>query len=440
MVWRGMEEGQLKPKRLDGRQAFDYRTTKVSFGVERGCCQVQLGKTRVLAQVSCEVVEPKLTRPTDGILYVNVELSPMASPGFEVGRLSDQGVEMNRLLERCLKESRCIDMESLCIVARKKVWQIRLDIHVLNHEGNLIDCASIAGIAALAHFRRPDVTVSGEDVTIHPKSEKDPVSLSVHHMPICTSFAFYDHGKFLLVDPTDREEHCMEGKMVIGMNKHREICTLQMTGDMLLLKDQVLRCSNIAVVKVTELTKLIQNALENDAKARAAGEKCGFAISEKTEKITANYRGEDRIAEKMLKEALAEAELEEEMAAGEAELEEEMAAGAEGMEEEDEEGEEKSQVKIIGPGTASIGAGGPSTWVISDDEMEEVQVIQVKKGGKTSVKGNKEVITLDSGSEEEEVVVLTQQDQVETIKSVVKCADVEITGSSKGKKRRNRKR
>jgi hypothetical protein len=31
---------------------------------------------------------------------------------------------------------------------------------------------------------------------------------------------------------------------------------------------QVLRCSNIAVVKVTELTKLIQKALENDAKAR----------------------------------------------------------------------------------------------------------------------------------------------------------------------------
>ena len=47
-----------------------------------------------------------------------------------------------------------------------QVWSIRADLHVLNHDGNLIDACSMAAIAALAHFRRPDVTVSGEDVTI----------------------------------------------------------------------------------------------------------------------------------------------------------------------------------------------------------------------------------------------------------------------------------
>ena len=41
---------------------------------------------RVLAQVSCEVTEPKQTRPTEGIVFVNVELSPMAAPQFEAGR------------------------------------------------------------------------------------------------------------------------------------------------------------------------------------------------------------------------------------------------------------------------------------------------------------------------------------------------------------------
>ena len=39
-----------------------------------------------MAQVSCEVTEPKQTRPTEGILFVNVELSPMAAPHFEAGR------------------------------------------------------------------------------------------------------------------------------------------------------------------------------------------------------------------------------------------------------------------------------------------------------------------------------------------------------------------
>ena len=47
-----------------------------------------------------------------------------------------------------------------------QVWHIRIDTHVLNHDGSLIDAASIASIAALSHFRRPDVTVIGENVTI----------------------------------------------------------------------------------------------------------------------------------------------------------------------------------------------------------------------------------------------------------------------------------
>ena len=73
---------------------------------------------------------------------------------------------MTRLLERCIKESKAVDTESLCIVAEEKVWGIRLDIRILNHEGNVADCASIAGLAALAHFRRPDVSLDGNKVTV----------------------------------------------------------------------------------------------------------------------------------------------------------------------------------------------------------------------------------------------------------------------------------
>lgn len=47
-----------------------------------------------------------------------------------------------------------------------QVWSIRVDMHFLDDEGNMLDCASIAAMAALRHFRRPDVTVLGEEVTI----------------------------------------------------------------------------------------------------------------------------------------------------------------------------------------------------------------------------------------------------------------------------------
>ena len=52
-------------------------------------------------------------------------------------------------------------------------------------------------------------------------------------------FIYFFCRKFLLVDPVEKEEKVMDGKMVIGMNKHREICTFQLTGSMTLLKDQV---------------------------------------------------------------------------------------------------------------------------------------------------------------------------------------------------------
>lgn len=51
-----------------------------------------------------------------------------------------------------------------------QVWQIRLDVHCVNDEGNMLDCASIGCVAALRHFRKPEVTIEGTDVTIVSKS------------------------------------------------------------------------------------------------------------------------------------------------------------------------------------------------------------------------------------------------------------------------------
>ena len=73
-------------QRLDGREVYDYRELAISLGEEPGLVEVRLGGTRVLAKVTGQVVQPKPHRPTDGQLFFNVELSPMASPAFEVGR------------------------------------------------------------------------------------------------------------------------------------------------------------------------------------------------------------------------------------------------------------------------------------------------------------------------------------------------------------------
>lgn len=118
-------------QRLDGRQFNEFRKLAIYFGSEWGCTYVSLGETKILAQVSCEITQPSATRPTEGLLYVNV------NSGLEK-RSSEQMVLLTRHLERALKESRCVDLESLCIKAEEKVWKIRVDLTILNHEGNLV--------------------------------------------------------------------------------------------------------------------------------------------------------------------------------------------------------------------------------------------------------------------------------------------------------------
>ncbi|XP_032268654.1 exosome complex component RRP45 [Phoca vitulina] len=416
-------------KRLDGRQTYDYRNLKISFGTDYGCCIVELGKTRVLGQVSCELVSPKLNRATEGILFFNLELSQMAAPAFEPGRQSDLLVKLNRLLERCLRNSKCIDTESLCVVAGEKVWQIRVDLHLLNHDGNIIDAASIAAIVALCHFRRPDVSVQGDEVTLYTPEERDPVPLSIHHMPICVSFAFFQQGTYLLVDPNEREERVMDGLLVIAMNKHREICTIQSSGGIMLLKDQVLRCSKIAGVKVLEITELIQKALENDQKVRKEGGKFGFAESIASQRITAF---------KMEKAPIDTSDVEEKA--------EEIIAEAEPP------SEVVSNPVLWTPGTAQIGEGIENSWGdLEDSEKEEddkdgtdegiiLDSIKMDTGVEVSNIGSQDAPIILSDSEEEEMIILEPDKNPKKIRTQTISAKQEKAPSKKPVKKRKKKR
>jgi len=285
-------EGLWEGKRLDGRATMEERKLEIFFGRDYGSCQVVLGQTRVQASVSCSVTEPRVSRPNEGILSIYVDLSPIAAPRFEVGRLTEEGVEINRTLERCLKESRCLDLESLCIVSEEKVWSIRLDIQILNHCGNLTDAASIVGLAALCQASRPDVTLRGQEVTIHPVTERDPIPLAVHHHPVTTTFSMFQmpsNSETLMVcDPSLLEEECSGGKMVIGVNAYREVCTLHLAGQVIIDKKLVLRLSHTAADKTKKIVEKIKQCLKEEEERRKKGIIRGFSGALKSRSILQN--------------------------------------------------------------------------------------------------------------------------------------------------------
>ncbi|OQO10939.1 hypothetical protein B0A48_05194 [Cryoendolithus antarcticus] len=257
--------------RLDRRDFDGFRPISLTFGDEYGVADDSLGKTRVLAKISAEVVKSSEDRKFDGIFTISTELSPLASPAFEVGRQDQTEMLLSRILEKTIRRSGALDTESLCIIAGQKCFHIRADIHVLDHDGNLVDASCIALVAALLHFRRPDFEVHGEEVHVFDSREREPVRLSMQHQPFCVSFGYYESGTIMLLDSTLLEEQCREGEIVVSMNRFGEVCQIAKYGGAPVDGLSVINCTTKALEKVKMLDALVKRKLEEDEKRRDAG-------------------------------------------------------------------------------------------------------------------------------------------------------------------------
>ncbi|XWS28322.1 hypothetical protein CRYUN_Cryun25bG0058400 [Craigia yunnanensis] len=157
--------------RIDGRKPYEYRKIAIKFGrqvlasfinlvitlfhavvlkllilklvctckdiciIEDGSSEVQLGQTRVMGITAAQLVQPYRDRPKEGVLSIFMEFSPMADPSFEPGRPGELAVELGRIIDRGLRESRAVDTESLCVLAGKFVWAIHIALHILDNGG-----------------------------------------------------------------------------------------------------------------------------------------------------------------------------------------------------------------------------------------------------------------------------------------------------------------
>jgi exosome complex component RRP45 len=180
-------------------------------------------------------------------------------------------IVLSRILEKAVRRSSALDTESLCIVAGSKCFSLRADIHVLDHGGNLIDAACIALITALQHFRRPDVTVNGDSVTVHDPRDREPVPLSLIHHPLCVTFSYYDGGNIVILDANLAEEQVREGELIITMNHHGELCQMAKYGGTAVDPYSLINWVNLALPQVQKLSNLIRSKLEEDAKRRHMG-------------------------------------------------------------------------------------------------------------------------------------------------------------------------
>lgn len=259
--------------RADGRSETQHRPLHISFGQDYGCCLASIGNTKVMTQVSAVIGEPRLTRPAEGILNIRVDLTMLGSTNYDTSRNSEDCVQLSRLLHKGIRDARCLDLESLCIIGGEKVWHIQIDVTVLNHEGNLIETASISSLAALAHFRRPETGVDDGDVIIYPHEMREPVKIAMLHYPFLVKYAFFKDATVSFVDPTEDEEKFCDGYLIIGANIFQEITLLFIAGKSLISRNQILQQCQNAYVQTKILSDKLKQALDKDETERQKARK-----------------------------------------------------------------------------------------------------------------------------------------------------------------------
>src|SRR3989304_8726137 len=239
-------------KRLDGRGLTDYREFTIEEGlIERaeGSARILLGKTQVLVGVKVGTGEPFPDTPNEGVMTVNAELVPLASPTFEPGPPDENSIELARIVDRGIRESKMVDSTKVCIEAGRKVFIVFVDIYVLNHDGNLIDASALAAVSALVNTKMPNYEVEDGEVKI--KTGYSPLPLKAH--PITVTVAKIN-GK-LVVDPETEEEQVMDARLSMAFNDEGNICAIQKGGAGFFSPQKILEASKLAQEKAAGLRK-----------------------------------------------------------------------------------------------------------------------------------------------------------------------------------------
>ncbi|MCS7143778.1 MAG: exosome complex protein Rrp42 [Archaeoglobaceae archaeon] len=233
-----LKEGE----RIDGRKFDEFRKVEIKTGViekAEGSALVKLGNTQVVVGIKMQPGEPFPDTPDKGIIIVNAELVPLASPTFEPGPPDETSVELARVVDRGIRESEAVDLSKLCIEVGKKVWMVFVDIHALDDDGNLLDASAIASILALMNTKVPASRFGlGEDY-----------KLPINDYPISVTSLVV--GDKFLVDPSRDELSIGNTTITVSVDRNGNIVAMQKSGDYLLsenLLDQIVETS----IKVAE--------------------------------------------------------------------------------------------------------------------------------------------------------------------------------------------
>jgi len=247
-VLKLLESGE----RVDGRKMDQFRDIKLETGIIKraeGSTRIKIGKTDVIVGVKMDLGEPFPDIPDMGVLRTGAEFTPIASEDFESGPPGEDATELARVVDRGIRESESIDLEKLCLKEGEKVWTVFVDVHIINHDGNLIDASALAAVAALKTAKIPKIE---KDKIIRDKLEK---KLPLSHEPITVTIGKIS-DKFIM-DLTKEEEEVLDSKLTVAIREDGKVCAMQKSGNLSLTIEDVEKMIDLAVKKSKEIRKFL---------------------------------------------------------------------------------------------------------------------------------------------------------------------------------------
>jgi len=244
--------------RIDERKLADYRPITIETGVVQkanGSALVHLGKTKVMTGIKVELGQPFPDTPNQGVLTVNAELVPMASPSFEPGPPSENAIELARVIDRGLRESKAIDLQKLCVDPGKKVIVVFVDVYVLDHDGNLIYASAISALSALLTSKMKQYELSEEGVKV--KDELAPLPIQSEPVPVTAAKI----GESMILDPCLEEELVVSARLTVTSDQNGNVCAMQKGGMGVLTDQEIRQAVKVAIEKGREIREQVKGAI-----------------------------------------------------------------------------------------------------------------------------------------------------------------------------------
>lgn len=176
-----------------------------------------------------------MDQPTEGKITCTVDYwSGAAQLHSSPVTVIEMNTEYTNILNKHLNAPGVIDLTKLCVIPKKQVWCIYVDIIILNHSaGAVLDMCTLVTYAALRDTKLPKLRLikTEQEGEYDIELDDDPYAFTPFpYEAIPLTITLYQLGDYCIVDADNVEEYCSTARMIIAINQQGNVCTVSSNG------------------------------------------------------------------------------------------------------------------------------------------------------------------------------------------------------------------